>query len=82
MEEKDITQNAAQTETTAGGAGKSKWGGYRAGSGRKSLLGAKKTVAVRLPPDLYAFMQMQTNKSAVIEAALRLYVETKGINLS
>lgn len=81
MEEKDnitATEAPAQAEKPKNNG----WGGYRRGAGRKSqFAGAKKTVAARLSPDLYTFMQMQPNKSEVIEAALRLWVEKQGIKL-
>jgi len=72
------TDGAAQTEGTP----RPQRGGKRQGAGRKALFATnKKTVAVRLPPDLYAFLQMQTNKSTVMEAALRLYCKENGVNL-
>lgn len=72
------TDGAAQTEGTP----RPQRGGKRQGAGRKALFATnKKTVAVRLPVDLYAFLQMQPNKSTVIEAALRLYCKGNGVNL-
>lgn len=72
------TDGAAQTEGTP----RPQRGGKRQGAGRKALFATnKKTVAVRLPVDLYTYLQMQPNKSTVIEAALRLYCKENGVNL-
>lgn len=58
------------------------WGGRRENSGRKRQQPAlKKSIGLRLPLDVYDFLQMQGNKSAFVEKLIREYCTNNNIIL-
>lgn len=60
---------------------KSKRGGKRAGAGRPRKGYVRLSIGLRLPLDIYNFLQQQDNKSRFVEEIIREWATTKNIIL-
>jgi hypothetical protein len=60
---------------------KKKRGGKRAGAGRPRKGHVRLSIGLRLPLDIYNYLQQQDNKSQFVEKIIREWATTKNIIL-
>lgn len=79
----ELTETEPQAEITEKAPVRPGRGGARARAGRKGYAEADKKVStgIRLPLDVYAFLQLQPNKSTFIEDLIRKHCKDNGIPL-
>lgn len=87
MEEIKTEQTETLTETQAENTEEAPVrvgrGGARARAGRRRFAEADKKVSmgIRLPLDVYSFLQLQPNKSTFVEDLIRKHCKDNGISL-